>query len=83
LTSGIRLSANTGRNLRCRQAASVVCGLLSLVFGFVLGLVFLGGLRQRLYERWIGVELGAGASPLPLLAMLAPVSLDALQLGDA
>ena len=57
--------------------------LFSLVFGLVLGLVFLGRFRQWLNERRIGVELGAGASPSPLLAVLPAISLDALQLGDA
>lgn len=61
----------------------VVLGLFSLIFGFVLGLVFLGCFRQRLDEWRIGVELGAGASPSTLLAVFAAVSLDALQLGDA
>jgi len=61
----------------------VVLGLFGLIFGFVLGLVFLGCLCERLNEWRIGVELGAGASPSPLLAVLAAVSLDALQLGDA
>jgi hypothetical protein len=54
-------------------------GLRSLVFGLVL----LGGFRQRLDEWWIGVELGAGASPSTQLAVLASVPLDALHLGDA
>jgi len=53
--------------------------LRRLFFGFVL----LGGLGQRLDEWWIRVELGAGASPSAQLAVFAPVSLDALQLGDA
>ena len=57
--------------------------LFSLVFGFVLGLVFLGRSRQRLDEWRIGVELGAGASPSPLLAVLPAISLGAFQLGDA
>ena len=61
----------------------MVLGLFSLVFGFVLGLVFLGCFRQRLNEWRIGVELRAGASPSPLLAVFAPASLNALQLGDA
>jgi len=61
----------------------VVLGLFSLIFGFVLGLVFLGRLRQRLNEWRIGVELGAGASPSTLLAVFAPASLNSLQLGDA
>jgi hypothetical protein len=61
----------------------MVRGLLCLVFGFVLGLMFLGGLRQRLYEWRIGVKLGAGASPSSLLAVLAPGPLDAFQLGNA
>jgi hypothetical protein len=53
------------------------------MFGFVLGLVFLGGFRQGLDEWRIGIELGAGASPDTLLAVFAPVSLNALQLSDA
>jgi hypothetical protein len=53
--------------------------LRSLIFGFVL----LGGLRQGLDEWWIGVKLGAGASPSAQLAVFASVPLDALHLGDA
>jgi hypothetical protein len=61
----------------------VVLGLFRLIFGFVLGLVFLGCFRQRLNEWRIGVELRAGASPSPLLTVFSPASLNALQLGDA
>lgn len=83
--------------LACQRIGAEICkagrrysvewGLSSLAFGFVLGLVlglvFLGGLRQRLYEWWIGVELGAGASPHGFLVVLAPGPLDALQMGNA
>ena len=61
----------------------MVLGLFNLVFGFVLGLLFLGCFRQRLNEWRIGVELGAGASPPTLLAVFTAASLNALQLGDA
>jgi ABC-type antimicrobial peptide transport system permease subunit len=65
---------------------AVVGGLCGLLLGFllslVLGLVFLGGLRQRFYERRIGVKLRAGASSSTFLAVLATSPLDALQLGN-
>ncbi len=78
-----RLPARGKTYYRAGRRQSVVLGLFSLIFGFVLGLVFLGCFRQRLDERRIGIELGAGASPSTLLAVFAPASLDALQLGDA
>ena len=61
----------------------MVLELFSLVFDFVLALELVGCFGQRLDEWRIGVELGAGASPSALLAVLSAVPLDALELGDA
>ena len=61
------------------RRCSVKLGLGSLIFGFVL----LGGLRQGLDEWWIGVQLGARASPSTQLAVFASIPLDAFHLGDA
>lgn len=52
-------------------------------FSLALGGGFPGGAGQGLDEWGIRVKLRARASPAAFLTVLAPVSLDALELGDA